>query len=113
MPKFSLFRYGQIIKYGAYDLRAVLNAIGPHVQYRMRTIDANGSKGEFVSMIRDRVEINTDATQFRVRIDDNEWVYMNTQDVKGDLAKVRIRSIDSEEVTSEWVYSERANLKEI
>ncbi len=113
MPKYNLFRYGLIGKYGRYDLRGVGNAVGPHVRYRMRLIDSIGNKGEFVTMIQDRIEMNGNVDTFRVRSDHDEWIYTNTQVINGDQPRLRIRSIDSQASTSEWIYGERANLKQI
>jgi hypothetical protein len=74
----------------------------------------SGDPSEFVTMSSERLEINTSAnTLFRIRANNGEWVHTASEEIKDNVYKVRIRSVDSFDQPSPWVYGERAELKEI
>lgn len=110
MPQYSTFRYGRIAKYGRYKLTGTGRAIGPHVVYRMRTISPSSKYSEYLTMSKERVVLPPvgQVNKARVRINTNEWVYMQTDTIPKETYKVRIRSIESDGGMSEWVYGERA-----
>lgn len=111
MPQYGTFRYGQIGKYGRYKLSTTDGrAIGPHVAYRIRLIDSERKRGEYITMQRDRVSLPTEASRIRIRANKDEWVYTQTDEINADAYRVRIRSLSSDGGISEWVYGERANL---
>lgn len=111
MPQYGTFRYGRIAKYGRYKLSTTdARAIGPHVAYRIRLINSSRERGEYITMLRDRVSLPNDSTRVRIRADKNEWIYTQVNEINTDAYRVRIRSISSDGGISEWVHGERANL---
>lgn len=110
VPKYGQFKYGTY-RYGRYELPAVSGALGPHIRYRMRFHTNDGTKGQYVTMCSDRVSLHTQANRIRMRSNNNEWVYVQSESIDKEIFKVRIRSLNSNGEYSEWVTSDRANLK--
>lgn len=114
MPRYKTFKYGRIAKYGRYNLGTTIKkAIGPHVMYRMRMIGLDGTRGEYITMFKERVECPAigNVERCRIRINKGEWVYSQTDTIPADTYKVRIRSISSDGGMSDWVIGDRVNLK--
>lgn len=114
MPQYGLIRYG-LYKYGMYQLATNdALAIGPHIPYRIRLIDKDGNKSEFLQMNSERVDISvSESTPIRMRINDGSWVVTKTEEINEEAYKIRIRSVDSNGSKTQWVETERGNLKEI
>lgn len=113
MPKYGQFRYGRIGRYGKYDITTTHSkAIGDYVQYRMRVRNANG-ESEYLTMFQERVSIPSETTVSKVRIRANggEWVHTQSDTIDKETFAVRIRTIGSNGQLSEWVESNKGNLK--
>jgi hypothetical protein len=115
VPQYGKFRYGKLHKYGRYALSTSDGmALGPHVRYRIKQQMKSGDLSEFVTMIREQLEIHTGSdTPLRIRANDGEWVRTASEEIKDNAYKVRIRSVNALHEPSPWVYGERADLKEI
>ena len=113
MPKYGLNKYGTF-KYGKYYLGSSKDgsALGPHVQYRIRTIASDGKKSEYITVHKDRVSIPSNYNvRTRIRTNTSEWAYTQNETIDKDVVKVRIRSVDSDGKPSEWVYGDRGILR--
>ena len=115
MPKYGLNKYATF-KYGRYKLSGGggggSHVLGPHVRYRIRTIDSSGTKSEFLTMHKDRVSIPSDYNvRTRIRANNGEWVYTQHTVIEDDAVKVRIRSIEEDGATSPWIYGDRGILR--
>jgi hypothetical protein len=118
MPKYNRIQYGKLHKYGKYILTSKPGdgefTLGEHTRYRIRFRSADGKVSNTVTLCADRISIPTGGqTQIRMRSNGGDWVRTQNESIQGDVPKVRMRSIQSDGDTSEWVYSDRANLKQI
>lgn len=113
MPRYGEFQYGELERYGKYNLSSGGNnmILGPMTPYRIRTIDHDGNKSFFLTMFRDRVSIpSSEKVQIRMRCNDGEWVRTQHDYIQDKVSNVRIRSIDSNGNKSEWVEGVRGDL---
>jgi hypothetical protein len=116
MPRYGTFRFGQIGRYGRYDITTGQSgAIGPYVRYRIRLLNQDGTSSDYTTMINQRIDITSPTTinQFRIRTDNGEWVYLQSVVANYNTSNVRVRSILNDGSATEWVMSNRANLKQI
>jgi hypothetical protein len=116
MPRYGTFRFGHIGKYGRYNLTTGQeSAIGPYVRYRMRLLQQDGTQSDYITMINQRINIPSSATldRFRIRADQNEWTYLQSVMIDYNSSNVRVRSLSPDGSASEWVTSNRANLKQV
>ena len=115
MPAYGRHQYGRF-KYGKYQLSSGGGgggnySLGPHVRYKIRTISFDGKRSDFLVMCEDRVSIPSNETvATRIRTNTGEWVYAQNAIIHTDTVRVRIRSV-KDDITSEWVYGDRANLR--
>jgi hypothetical protein len=115
MPRYGEFQYGEIERYGKYELSnggVAGMSLGPLTPYRIRTYDSNGKMSFFVTMMRDRISVpsNGQPIQFRMRANNGEWVRTQNDYIQDQAFNVRIRSIDSKGNKSEWVEGVRGDL---
>jgi hypothetical protein len=112
MPQYNTFRYGIIAKYGRYKLNTGgTRSIGPHVVYRIRLIFSDNSQSKYTTMTKNRISLPPGSfNQIRVRTNDGEWNYTQRSEAPGDRYRFRIRSLSDDGGSTEWVYSDRANL---
>jgi len=115
MPKYGLHKYGRF-QYGKYNLTGGGGSdgfeLGPHVRYRIRTRSPKGDISEFLTMYQDRLSIQSKyIPKIRIRASNGEWVYPQSLSIAKEVSAVRIRSIESDGGTTEWVYSNRGSLK--
>lgn len=115
MPQYGQHRFGRF-QYGRYLLSGGGGdsvSIGPHIQYRVRTINSMGAYSDFLVMHRDRVSIpSIERVTTRIRSDKTEWLYAMNESIQGrETVKVRIRSISPEGIPSEWVFGDKGELK--
>lgn len=115
MPVYGRHQYGKF-KYGKYQLSSGGGgggnySLGPHVRYKIRTISPDGERSEFLVMCKDRASIpSNEAVNTRIRTNTGEWVYGQNAIIYADTVRVRIRSV-KDNVSSEWVYGDRGNLR--
>lgn len=112
MPKYKTFKYGKIAKYGKYDIRGGSQAVGEYVRYRMRYHDAKGNKSDYITMAQTRVDAPGSVDRFRIRSNNDEWLYNQAAEVPKEVYTFRIRSLEGDGGYSEWVYHESAKLEE-
>jgi hypothetical protein len=114
MARYGTFRFGQIQKYGRYTLGTTQSsAIGPYVRYRIRLLNNNGTVSKYIEMINQRITITSPTLldRFRIRADNGEWVYMQSVVANYNTSNTRVRSILDDGSVTEWVNSNRGNLK--
>jgi hypothetical protein len=118
MPKYGLNKYGRF-KYGKYVLSRDSGtgsfSLGPHVRYRVRNIQSDGTYTEYLTMCKDRMEIKGNHPKIRLRtldasMTEREWVYTHHEIIGKEIFKARVRSIDSNGNQGEWVYSDKGTL---
>jgi hypothetical protein len=65
-------------------------------------------------MHKDRISIpSEEILKIRMKSNGGSWVRSQSGSIKSDTSNVRIRSIKSNDEKSKWIYSDRANLKQI
>lgn len=112
MPKYGLHRYGTF-RYGKYQLvggGGSGQSLGPHVRYRIRLIEHNGTKSPVLTLHADRLAMPGNIAQSRIRANGGEWARTQNATIADRTPKVRIRSIPSTGAFSDWVLGERGNL---
>jgi hypothetical protein len=114
MPKYGRNKYGQF-KYGKYVLSRGGGGgnfvLGPHVRYRVRHIQQDGTYTDYLTMCKDRMSITGNHPRIRLRANDGEWVYTQQEFINKDTFKARIRSIGADGTPGEWVYSDKGTLR--
>lgn len=114
MPKYGLHKYGRF-KYGKYNLSASGSggqAIGPHIRYRIRSIDENDRKTRFITMNKTRVSIpSRGVVKTRMRIDEGRWVRTQNERINKKASKVRIRSTGKDGHISPWVFGDTGRMQ--
>lgn len=116
MPKYNRIQYGKLHRYGKYILTGRPDGgdftLGEHTRYRIRFRHEDGKVSDTVTLCANRISIPAEGNvRIRMRSNDGDWIHTQTESIQKDMPKVRIRSIQSDGDTSEWVYSDRANLK--
>lgn len=113
MSEYGRNQYGRF-KYGKYNLVSGSGELGPHVQYRIRTIATDSQPSEYLMMGFSRISIpSTQNTKVRIRANGADWVYTQSVVITGNPPKTRVRSIENDGGQSEWVQLDRANLRKI
>lgn len=116
MKQYGKTPFGAIHKYGKYEITGGNGnggfQIGPHTRYRMRYWDHEGKKSEYIVMCESRVSVKGKPMPMRMRANNDEWAYLMTESIRGNVPTVRIRSVGSDG-ESEWVYGVRANLNKM
>lgn len=114
MPQYGLHRYG-LFKYGKYHLSAGGSggaAIGPHIRYRIRSIDNDGKKTQFIEMHAVRLSIpSREVVRTRIRATGGKWVRTENAKIYKQTPKVRIRSIGKDGHISPWVFGDTGRMR--
>lgn len=116
MPKYNRIKYGKLHKYGKYILTGGGKGsftLGGHTSYRIRFHSHKGKVSDTLTLYKERVSIPSgEGTSVRIRTNANHWVRVQQEKLLSDKGTLRIRAIGNQR-KSEWVYSDRANLKQL
>lgn len=104
MPQYNTYKYGNIEKYGKYDLNTSEGgALGEHVQARLRLLKGNRPSANLIN-IKDASMISGDIQKIRIRTDKSNWVYLMKTQIPGNINQARIKTGDI------MIHADRAHL---
>ena len=106
MAKYGIAKYG-LSKYGRYELEVPSGIdLSQLIKFRLRSVGRTESR----PIVNSSLKFETSGSvKVRLKIDNNPWVYQQSQGISGELLNIRIKSVGASE--SLWVESVVGTLK--
>lgn len=113
MAKYGRSKYGRS-KYGRYeiDIPAGVLPLEQLTRYRIRTVNSLKQVSRPVVNTSASFE-TTEPVKVRLRSNNSDWVYQQTESIPGEQIRIRIRSVSSEGIVSGWVESIVGTIREV